>query len=282
MKFSSSHPRRWGVWIGSLSCVAALSTLAFPPAPDHVFYGLVRDEMGNPLTRSADIILETSAGAKVRTQVIPGLEPGVNYQLAVPMDSGITDDLYKPTALRPTVPFRIKVRIGTTVYLPIEMKGDYARMGQPGKRTRLDLTLGEDANGNGLPDAWEKALQQTLGANGPILPEADSDADGLSNLEEYFAGTYAFDSQDGFALKILGTRNHAAQLSLTAIRGRTYSILGSADFQTWVPVQFRVVGKEPDGSVVSNYYATDVRLLHVEALAPSDQPPMRFFKLMVQ
>jgi hypothetical protein len=283
MKCTLPSHRGWGAMIGLISLITALSSLAYPPAPDHLFYGVVRDEMGNPLTtQSAEILLETTSGIQLKTQVIPGLQAGVNYQLKVPMDSGITADLYKPTALRPTVPFRIKVRIGQTVYLPIEMKGDFAHLGQPGQRTRLDLTLGEDANGNGLPDAWERALLQVGGGTGAIRPEDDFDGDGLSNLEEYIAGTYAFDSQDGFALKINRTENQAIQLSFMAIRGRTYSIVGSADFHTWIPVQFRIPANGADAPFVTDYYASDVRVLRVEVLSPADQPSMRFFNLIVQ
>jgi hypothetical protein len=273
----------WDALAGLLLLTAALSSLAYPPAPHHLFYGVVRDEMGNPLTtQSAEIILETASGTQLKTQIIPGLQPGVNYQLEAPMDAGITADLYKPTALRPTVAFRVKVRIGQTIYLPIEMKGDYSHMGQPGQRTRLDLTLGEDANGNGLPDAWERALLQAGGGTGAIRPEDDFDGDGLSNLEEYLAGTYAFDSKDGFSLKISRTENQTIQLTFLAIRGRTYSIVGSADFQTWVPVQFRIPAQGPEAPFLTDYYASDVRVLRVEVLSPAGQPSMRFFNLMVQ
>ena len=30
-------------------------------------------------------------------------------------------------------------------------------LGKPSETTRLDLTLGEDSDGDGLPDAWERA-----------------------------------------------------------------------------------------------------------------------------
>jgi len=274
---------RWGARIGLLTLFLALSRPAYPPAPNHVFYGLVRDEMGNPLINdAADIILETAAGVQHKTGIVPDLEPGVNYRLAVPMDAGITEDLYKPTALRPMVPFKVKVQIGATVYLPIEMKGDYAKMGQPGQRTRLDLTLGEDANGNGLPDAWERALLAQPGSSGPIRPQDDFDGDGLSNLDEYIAGTYAFDNKDGFTLKILRVNDNAAQLEFMVIRGRTYTVHASADFQQWTPVSFRIPALGAAAIPVSSYYASDVRIIQVEVAAPADQPAWRFFKLMVQ
>src|SRR5688572_20369226 len=116
---------------GVLGLFLALSTSAFPPAPHHLIYGMVRDEMGDPISHTnAEIILETSSGVQITAPVIPGQQPGINYQLSVPMDAGATSDAYKPTALSPAVPFKIRVRIGQTLYLPIEMVGDFSQLGQ--------------------------------------------------------------------------------------------------------------------------------------------------------
>ena len=49
-------------------------------------------------------------------------------------------------------------------FLPIELRGVSLNLGEPGGITRLDLTLGEDIDGDGLPDAWEKALMQPAGS----------------------------------------------------------------------------------------------------------------------
>src|SRR5688572_20337734 len=161
---------------------------AFPPAPDHIFYGIVRDELGNPLNfAAAELVLETDSGVQLKTRIVNGVQPGVNYHLVVPMDAGITDDLYKPTALRPTVPLKFAVRIKQVRYVPIEMRGDYTRLGEPGQRTRLDLTLGEDSDGDGLPDAWERALLGEGKTLADIKPGDDSDGDGIRNLQEYIA-----------------------------------------------------------------------------------------------
>jgi hypothetical protein len=276
-----------------LTCLLVISSWtflprvqAYPPAPHHVIYGMVRDEMGNPLTvQTADIILETLAGVQVKTHINPSLQAGVNYSLEVPMDSGITSDLYKPTALCPMVPFRIKVQIGQTIYLPIQMKGDYSKLGQPGQRTRIDLTLGEDADGDGIPDAWERALIARLGLNvdiKDIRPDGHTDGSGLNNLAQYIAGTYAYDSKDGFALKIVRTVGEAAVLEFMSIRGRTYTICGSADMNTWTPVKFYVLPVGPDSVEVQSYYAPDDRVLQAQIIPQNGQPSARFFKLMVQ
>lgn len=257
---------------------------AYPPAPHHLLYGQVRDELGNPLAiESAEIILEAESGVKVRTRLVPGLKPGVNYELEIPMDAGLTRDPYKPTALQPTLAFKLKVRIGSTDYLPIEMRGDFSRLGRPAGRTRLDLTLGEDSDGDGLPDAWERALLAASGGRltglNDINGNDDFDGDGLSNLKEYVAGTYAFDPQDGFALTLVGADGGAATMDFLAIRGRAYTIEGSTDLRQWRPVSFRVVSPVADTSPRDRYQAADVRLIRVRA--EPEEAGLRVFRLLV-
>jgi hypothetical protein len=270
---------------GLAVCWFCCAALAFPPAPHHLFYGMVRNEMGNPLAvTDAEVILETLAGTQLKARVVPNLRPGINYRLAVPMDAGLTADDYKPTALRPTVPFRMKVKIGQVTYLPIELHGNYANLGKPAQSTRLDLTLGEDADGDGLPDAWERALIAVYGGTlQDIKPGDDADGDGLTNMEEYLAGTYAFDPQDGFQLDILGMSDGRPVLEFMAIRGRSYTLEGTADLQTWSPVQFRLAGADATAPALTTYTAADVRLLRIEALQPDGAPAkMRLFRLLVQ
>jgi len=132
---------------------------AFPPAPSHVIYGQVRDEFGLPLTLADAQIIFTVESTNVanRTEITgiitPDLESDVNYRLNLPMDSLTKPDLYKPTALMPAAPFRLRVKIGNSTYLPMEMAANFANLGKPAQTTRIDLTLGVDANNDGLPDA---------------------------------------------------------------------------------------------------------------------------------
>ncbi|MBM3883858.1 MAG: hypothetical protein FJ387_29835 [Verrucomicrobia bacterium] len=211
---------------------------AFPPAPHHTLYGLVRDELGDPLlVTDAEVVLESLTGTQLMSRIVPQLSPGQNYRLHVPLDAGLTADNYKPTALRPTVAFRMKVKIGRLTYLPLETRANYANLGKPAQATRLDLTLGEDTDGDGLPDAWERALIAQLGgqlALQDIPPDDDADGDGLTNLQEYLAGTYAFDPQDGFWLDLVGLDHEQPVIEFLAIRGRTYTLVGSTDWARWV------------------------------------------------
>ena len=277
--------RAWAGGFALLLAGLALPTgWAFPPAPHHTLYGLVRDEQGEPLAgEDIVVILETATGVQLRTALQPGLEPGVNYRLRVPMDAGLTPDNYRPTALRPRVSFQMKVLIDGAVWLPIETRGNYAQLGQPARRTRLDLTLGEDRDGDGLPDAWERAIIAALGGQlglADIRPGDDSDGDGLSNLEEYLAGTYAFDPQDGFRLDLIPAEAGPPRVEFLALRGRTYTLEGSADLKTWTPVAFRLPDDDAAGAPRSRYYSPDVRRLRLRLAGPA--APLRFFRLQVR
>ena len=263
-----------------LGAVFAPAVRAFPPAPHHLFLGTVRDQYGTPLrVANAEVILETTSGTVWKTKVVSGVEPTVNYRLAVPMDAGLTADLYQPTALRPAMPFTIRVKIGNVTYLPLQLKGSFVKLGLPGQQTRLDLTLGEDSDGDGLPDAWERLISADLTQ---VHPGDDSDGDGMSNLKEYLAGTYAFDPDNGFALQISEVRETGARMKFTSIRGRSYRLEGSTDLKDWVATSFRVPAEGTNGTARSVFVGSDVRVVEVEAVKPTEQPETRFFRLMVE
>ena len=257
---------------------------AFPPAPHHLLYGMVRDELGNPINAETGlVILESGSGVQVNSPIALGVEPGISYRLSVPMDAGVTSDAYRPTALRPLLPFKMRVRIGNTVYLPIEMAGDFSALGEPGRRTRIDLTLGEDSDGDGLPDAWERALLAQLGGDlSDVNGGDDTDGDGLSNLDEYISGSYAFDKEDGFILTAVPSPDGPPLLEFLAIKGRTYTLHGSADLEEWVHVPFHLADDPTEAPGRQDYQAIDVRTVQVRALPPEIEHDLRMFKLMVE
>ena len=258
---------------------------AFPPAPHHTLYGMVRDERGNPISAdNAEVVFKTTSGRYLTTAIVPGLAPGQNYQLRVPMDAGLSSDLYLPTAMRPTMPFTIQVKIGAAIFLPIEISAASGAMGAAGGRTLLNLTLGEDSDGDGIPDAWERSLiNRGFGDSlADINPDDDADGDGLSNLQEYLAGSYAFDGASEFALNLKRLDGTTPVLEFLAINGRSYQIFGSADLGSWQSVQFRLPDDETNAAPREVYQATDVRTLEVDVPLAADGTQFRFFKLMVQ
>jgi hypothetical protein len=281
------RPSKWIVSAGLAFLLMGATVRGYPPAPHQTVFGIVRDEQGNPLNAdNAIVYLEVGGAVVARAKIDTTPDLGLNYRLMIPLDAGITSDKYKPTALLPAAPFRLRVRIGSMTYLPIEMVGASDLLASPGAFTRVDLTLGEDSDGDGLPDAWERALIAALGGGmslDEIRANDDSDGDGLSNLTEYLAGTYAFDPEDGFALAILSVDADRPVLEFTAIRGRSYAIQATDDMKTWIDVPFLLSTDPPNASPRAFYVSRDVRPIRafIEPAPDSPQTP-RFFRLMLR
>jgi hypothetical protein len=231
----------------AVSCVLCANAMAFPPAPHHELYGSVRDERGNPLS-AATVHLLGTRGSILNGPVDQTIAPGVNYSLKIPMDAGTLTQLYLPTALRPAMPFTVKVTAGGADYVPIEVRGGSLEVGDPGARTRLDLTLGIDSDSDGLPDAWEQDIIDNLDGIdtlAEVTRDGDADSDGVSNYIEYLAGTYAFDRRATFDLDIIGVRDGMVHLRFLAVKGRSYQISSSADLKTFTAAAFSL---NADGS----------------------------------
>ena len=248
--------------------LSAGTTLAYPPAPFHRIYGTVRDDHGNPLgTSDGTVILTGDANTEiVRGPTDPALGTGINYSLSVPMDAGVTDKLYTVSALRPAYPFTLRVLRGGISYLPIQMKGAAWTLGDPAGSTRIDLTLGLDSDSDGLPDAWEQELMRTDASGrfeniAAIKPGDDADGDGLTNLQEYIAGTYAMDPSDGLFLKITSVSDGIAKLQFLAVAKRTYRLKSSSGLVLFTaqPFSLAAAGTNPAAA----YLATETKLLDV-------------------
>ncbi len=258
--------------------------LSFPPLPPHTVYGVVRDEFGNPLiSTTTEVILETPAGTTLTTTIVPGLEAGTNYRIEVPVDAGLTPDLYRPTAMNPSAPFRMKVKIAGRTYLPIEMTARMTKLGKASESSRVDLTLGEDTDGDGLPDAWERdtILAGSLGLTLEGLKPGDRlNGNTLTVLDAYIAGTYAWDPKDGFLLEIRETVDSTAIMEFVALRGRSYTISASNDLEAWTPVDFKVQG-DPTGSSLRFFKTKSLKRVRVSVQGESGESLPKFFKLNV-
>jgi len=284
MKFQLIFRAR--IWFWAALAATVPSAHAFPPAPNHVIYGLIRDEYGDPLTQTnAQVILETSSGITIANNVVPNLSAGVNYKITVPMDAGLTSDAYKPTALKPTVPFRIKVLIGTITYLPIQMAGDYSHLGQPAQKTRIDLYLGVDSIGDGIPDAWKQMVVSMSGGLytniSQITPGGRYPGNRMTFMQSYIAGTYPWDLDEGFSLEIVQFTNGAPVMQFLAIQGRAYTIQGSVDLTQWTTVPFQNTADGAQAPLLNTYQASDVRTMQITVPGQAGVTN-HFFKAMVE
>jgi len=130
-----------------------------------------------------------------------------------------------------------------------------------------EIPAGSDADGDGLPDAWET---QHFGATGASA-SADADGDGTTNLMEYLAAT---DPRSGTSVFRPSSRVESGKLILTVptVSGRSYRVWGTSNLQgTWT-AHDTISG---DGSTVAWEYlmsqsATSRYFLKIEILIPTN------------
>ena len=221
--------------------------VAFPPAPYYTLYGMVRDQVGQTLNVEGAVLVLLKDGEEIGRTPITNLQIDQNYELNIRIDanrSGTT--LYSEKALSAQGQFSLVVEMNGSLFYPIEVAGNLTA-GKGGERVRLDLNLGEDLDGDGLPDIWEQWQLYQAGhypdgnGNWPIHlidRDGDLDGDGLSNYLEYLAGTFAGDATETFDLEIKAKTDTHAELEFYAITGKTYTVERSADGVTWTRVPF--------------------------------------------
>lgn len=220
---------------------------AFPPAPHYTVYGTVRDEYGQQLNIAGASVIFSRDGVEIlRREIRMSPSLNQNYRFRLPMDMERAGTArYHELAQNPGEHFTLAVLINDVLYHPIEMTVETtAEIGQPGERVRIDLTLGVDSDGDGLPDAWEQSQLYAAGIypdeNGwrydLIDPDGDFDKDGFSNRAEYIAGTYATDGADYLRLHVVEAQATTVRLRFVSIIGKIYSVESSPDMKTWTAV----------------------------------------------
>ena len=254
----------------------SLPVFAFPPAPGFTVYGNVRDPLGWVVdSADATIILSASSGAvEIARSAIRSGRVNENYRVMLPLDQNRSGEAYKPGAVEEATPFVITVEIDGLTYLPVETVVTPVEGAKAAEFLRLDLTLGTDSDGDGLPDLWEQWQLETAGlppfALDLINPEDDLDHDGLTNYQEYIAGTFAYLGTDRLSLAIKNRGSDGwNRLEFLAIIDKTYVIEQSTDLKTWTPVSFTL--SDDRTALRTEWKATDtvMRSVQIESAAPT-------------
>ena len=269
------------------ACICAYNCLfAFPPAPYHTIFGIVRDQVGQTVTaQNAEVILLKDGVEVGRVPIASGYQLDQNYELRIRLDQvrGGTA-LYSSKAIETGGQFSLAVSMNGALFYPIEVSGTLTA-GSGAERERLDLTLGSDNDLDGLPDVWEEwQLYQAghyPGANGwdlsLINAQGDLDGDGQSNRFEYIAGTFAGDATEIFGLEIKEKTGSAVRLEFYGITGKTYTIESTTDMATWSRVDFAT---SPAGTADIGHFANRVGV--VSAYVNAESANKKFYRLTVR
>ena len=84
-----------------------------------------------------------------------------------------------------------------------------------------------DGNGDGLPDLWQ--IQQFGSVNSPnAAPAADPDGDGMSNIQEYLAGTDPTNSASAFRITCIATTGTDVSVTWMMGPGKTNALQATA------------------------------------------------------
>ena len=266
----------------ALLLLSATCLQAFPPAPYYTLYGIVRDQVGQTVTAEGAEIILLKGGVEVGRTPITSSQLDQSYELKIRIDQSRTGTtFYTDKAIAASGLFSLVVSMNGALFYPIEVSGNLTA-GKGGERVRLDLTLGEDMDKDGLPDVWEQWQLYQAGVENYedltlIDKNGDFDKDGQSNWMEYLAGTFAGDATERFGLSIKEKLSGSVRFEFFAITNKVYTIESSLDMQTWTRVAF-AVGAPATGSQA--YQATDVAVL--SAFAAPRSATMEFYRLTVR
>ncbi len=133
--------------------------------------------------------------------------------LASPVPAGTTFQIFSVTGNKSGTFSSIRFTEGSDTATFNTQTGTLIVNGQP--------TDG-DSDNNGLPDAWEIEFFGAIGVD----PSDDADGDGVSNWDEYVAGTHPQNSQSFFRCEIMRVGADTL-VRVQTVEGRNYRLLGS-------------------------------------------------------
>jgi len=200
------------------------------PLPPAVIYGQIRDERGYPMDSGAVVaVLDLSNESnECGSCVLDGdIYVGINYRISVPLEDVVP--FLRSNATLPGSNGKVVVRVAGAEQPTVPAVA--FTVPEAGNVLRMDFSLAQDMDGDGLPDAWEELMvawsEGVFSSINDIDPNADSDGDGMSNWNEYLAGTFPFLATDIFEItrSDVNPKTGRIALTFTTVSSRKYHIL---------------------------------------------------------
>ncbi len=236
---------------------------AFPPAPYYTIFGTIRDEAGQVLvSEEARVVLLRGGQVVMKAPVTGTTITDQNYELRIPIDMlRPSTTLYRDAALVARSGFIIALDYNGQRFYPIGTAGGLTT-GGGSERERFDFSLGEDSDGDGLPDAWEE--WQLITGNIPpgpddrydlslISPTGDFDSDGVTDLDEWIQGTFATDGSSMMIIEFKENTPTLTRFEFGTVAGRTYRLERSTNLIAWstVPMSVGTPGQPAESFLAS-------------------------------
>jgi hypothetical protein len=128
----------------------------------------------------------------------------------------------------------------------------------------LDSAGEIDSDGDGIPDSWEDLYG--LNKNDPNDAHLDLDGDGMTNLEEYLAGTDPTSSASVLAITAVEDVPGGILLRWNSVAGRHYRVQVSEDLENWSHLGDVVTAT--GSAAEKTHYTSDLRWFYRVVLAP--------------
>lgn len=276
----------WCLFLGLILVLVMGLASAFPPAPYYTLFGMVRDQVGQTVRAEGAAVILLKGGVEVGRTPITSSRIDQSYELNLRIDQNRSGtSLYTDKAVAAGGLFSVVVSMNGVLFYPIEVAGNLTA-GKGGERVKLDLTLGEDTDKDGLPDTWEAWQLHQAGfspdENGEwdlslLDSDGDFDNDGQSNVLEYIAGTFAGDATETFALTIKEKLPESVRFEFYGITGKVYTIESTVDMKSWTRVPFAVGAA---GAGLNAHQAGEVGI--VSAFASPGSGASEFYRLSVR
>lgn len=118
-----------------------------------------------------------------------------------------------------------------------------------------------DSNQDGIPDSWATAHGFTASAT---IANNDSDGDGLTNLQEFYAGLDPRDANSVLRIKSVVRSGSDVQLTFQSVLGRIYRLewRSSLTTESWQPLLDGIVGTGSAMQLVDSQALNAVRRLY--------------------